>query len=410
MILYKRDTAFFDIKVGGASVGLLNRHVKNIVIVEEVGKTAQGTINFLDRNLVISNLLHAGSEISIEWGYKSWDMGKLLTAPLGEWRGGLSRTIRGFLLSPGGGGDTGGNVNLSFEWIDYKGGRNKQKNKTWTQGTRHDAVRDVLESAGCIEVEIDFEGMNQSVSQAAPIRQDGTDQQTLVAWAREWNAIFSMGQTTLGIAAVFISASKLARSGLAGKVAGAYGNHRTFEYMTPEANVISFDWKQNIGENGAGDKVTIYTDDHGEMHMVKQPIPGQTTITYVLDQDAVNREMKTTPNVGELVQDILTLRSLRPDILERFFKKQESTTAGNGIGYEINLQIIGDQSLTATGKAKFGGGMPGFFFNTDLDWIIRKVTHTISEKSYLTSVNIADAYSANGGLLRRPLDNTVGNS
>jgi hypothetical protein len=255
-----------------------------------------------------------------------------------------------------------------------------------------------------ITAEVNFQGMNDMVPPAGE-RRDETPFRYLARKSQEWHAIFRIGHSADGIlCGLFIDPSQISTSPTIKLLTGGK-NSFSLKYASGEdANVISYTWGTNDGENGAGDNVRI-EQVNGQYQFVRFSMDSETVVTWVLNEDAVQQAMKDAGTIDRqwfLTQQVLSANKFAD--VQKYFRAIETSTAPNGYGYVVKAKLFGaifavppvgvtfdsgfPPCLTTYSAANLGA-VPTAKTNT---FYIRAADHSISRAGYFTEVEVVDCF------------------
>lgn len=416
---FDEDQSFFnitspDLEVGDSVTELINRNIIDLTITEELGKHITGSLAITDPNQVWSKAFVQGKFFNLSWGYtkfgKRFDQLRNQAQNQNEMVGNAVREgIECVTQTPTGSlpatGDSG--YNITFYGGDFIDGKKK---KVFTTDTRGDVITKVFKDMGITDTKIDFTGQNTQLSTSKGVRQWETNFAFLLRKAQEWQTLFHLAYKTNGTRiGLFIDHNKYdtqpVKEFMEGAV-GARGSQRSLFYKAgPKSNVISGNWKQNIGESGQGDGVSVQIID-GKAVQVRRVIKDQKVLTYRLNTDRVRKEIESKENISgkfKAGKEILSAKDFQQ--VKRFFDPVEESTAPQGLGYEITVEMMGDPLLSIPIEVIFKEGFPPALGQTQdrsslIRFFIRKVTHKLSKSGYKCSVTIGDTHANNGTFLQ----------
>ena len=425
MIYYGRDSSFFSVEVPSYSSGfeLIQKDVQSMSLTEELNKLpCYGSVTMIDPSMTYARILRNNVEMAISWGYKDrtvaleqlsgTDLADSFSKPLAR------RAVSVRVLNPGGGGDDRGLITYrcGFASIGWRGDKAFSK---FESGTKLSVLVALFSKMGIENVDIRFDGQNASYSDAYAERQYETPFQCVARLAREWGCIFGIGANAQGIpSAFFLSAGNLSLSPMAASIGGGSSSYVQLDYLTgARPNVLHYDWQNQEGENGAGDNSKVIYNPDGSIIIQRFTIENDKVVTWTLNMDAIkdefNRREKDDTLGGmksqaDFVQSIVNTTDFT-SVRDKYFTKQEQTTAPNGFGYTITGRMLGDPTVTAGMVAVLGDGFPDCLrkgsitpafskFNDlvtassrSITYFFRKVTHSIDASGYFTDFEIVDA-------------------
>lgn len=426
------DSSFFsvdcdDLKTkarpnGRSADRFFNQDTISFTVVEEWGKGITGNIQIHDENNFFSDLFRNGMRFELAWGYKKWGKtpveleypfnrkNELRAAP-------VRRGVKCIIQSPSGnGGSNGGRgFTCGFYSADIFQSRT---DRVWEQGYKSDIITQLMRDLDIADAnqKIDFQQGKEQINPLEPVRQAERSWQTLYKLAIRWGAVFHVGYDSKGIKqGLFVDLGKI-KDDWAKKITGARGDTRTVEYCGGINNVIEYSWQQHVGEGGAGDSVritpTYVTGPEGgvKYSFQRYEAANEKVETWLLNQEAVKRAFSRMPSLQgktELLIELLSRKSF-DEIKNEFFILSVSTTAPQGYGYSVNLKMLGDPMMTVPMSLRFGEGFPSRLRQTDkdgnvnkkIDMMAKKVEHKIDASGYRMDVEVIDAFTLNGGVLK----------
>lgn len=413
--LSNKDSSFFEIV--SPDVGLDDKistgDLISMTVNEKMSQLTQGTLSLHDPNHVYSRILRLGVKLRIAWGYKNADAHpRSLLAPiqnLDQFSESTERRgLEVLVESPSGGGSQTGvaTYNCNFTSLGWRG---DDEVRVFEEGTYADVVKTVLSELGVPPDQqiVRFSRGNTTIDETNSVRQWESNFAFLVRLAsREWRAFFSMNYDQKGtLWARFVDPDLLPSTiAYQSAIMGVRGKSSILDYKGLVANVISYTWKNNAGKSGTGDGVNIVIVN-GQPTFQRYNVETQTVVTWQLRPERIEAELGRKQNeagvTGQitLVQDVLSASSFEE--VQRFFEPIEQETAPQGYGYEVNLKMLGDPLFMAGNMVTFGEGFPDVLGNSQTNWYVESVSHTISQQGYMMDVHVADAYSFSptGGLL-----------
>jgi hypothetical protein len=409
--LNNADSSFFNIFSPDVPLdyNVLSDDIVNFSITEEIGKTMSGNLTLYDPNSVYSRLLRTGIRLWISWGYKDVDdnLRTLLAFnenPL-EVSGVLARTnVFAYIMSPSGGGDDKGYTyyNCSFYGTEYSGTKIR---KVYSVGTKASIVSEVFGQMGVRLFEINFRRGNETINRDTQITQYGTNFKFLQKYAREWRCIFRIGQNSAGLLyGMFVDHDKFVLSQFQKIVSGsAFGNSIHLNYKFGVANVKSYTWKNHAGEGGSGDHVKLVMIN-GKTTFIRYIAERETVRAYIFRPEKITSELRRTNQAGGLKSmndyakwalNVTDFQSLvGPD---NYFVPYTESTAPQGLGYSVSLNLLGNPMITSPMEVKFGRGFPDNFNSKQFKMFLRKVTHSIDRNGYAIQADAMDTLTYTGG-------------
>lgn len=410
--IYNADSSFFNIKspsIFEISNKVLNADIINLTITEEIYKMSSGSLTLYDPNQIYSTLFKLGVVLEIEWGYKK------LENPLinifvnkenpNEIGGILSRKGTKFLvMSPSGSGDEKGysEFKCNLYSTEYIKTENKKVYKT---GTKQTVVQEVMTRMGILTQTIVFSNGNDLVSDSKQIVQHENDFNFLQRLALQNKCVFKIGHTPLGLLhGLFVDIDQFHKTDFYKKILGSEvrGNVKTLNWKKGIPNVISYTWQNHAGESGTGDNIMIVPDGKGQYTFIKYQAEGDSIVAYKFVPERVTEEIKRRKiqsgftGTVDFVKWALNQGNFNELVRKGFFIRYEQSTAPQGLGYTLNVQMLGDPHVVPPMLVSFGAGFPDILHNQS-GFFIRKVIHTISKSGYRMVVDICDTLAYTGG-------------
>jgi hypothetical protein len=413
--LNNHDSSFFQLFSPDSEVvdALNQSYLISLTIKESMYQLPSGTISMNDPYGALAKAIRVGMKLRIGWGYKDMDSApRSLEASLiniDEFSGAIER--RGFeaiVESPSGSGGSNGIItyNCSFTSVGLRGGDDVLE--TFNSGTKADVVHTVLDRMGISRANRDvrFIRGSEAVNDKNPVVQEESNFSFLTRLAsREWRTFFAVGYASNRKPwAMFVDPEIVGRSAYNNSVVGAFGQSTLFDYKGLVSNVISYSWRNNQGRAGTGDSVRIVIVD-GVPTFTRYIAEQQTIVTWQLNQEAVeaaiNDAQAQSGFAGAAAFTAELLKSKSFEEIKRFFTPVLSETAPQGYGYEIDMECLGNPMVTAGNLVKFSGAFPPMLGADNTNWYVKDVSHSITQRGYMMSVHVADAYSISptGGVL-----------
>ena len=406
--LQNKDSSFFEIKLLNTDVGenVYAEDVVSLNVTEEMDKMTLGTLRLRDRDHLYSRVMRTGVLAEIAWGYKKWDLdlgaveGTDVFSRVLERRG-----LRVAILNPGGSGGSDGAVyyNCRFMSIDIVG---LQDHVVHSGGTKGSLITKVMNKIGVTNTDVRFARMNDP----ANARQWETDFQFLSRKAREWRTLFRIGRDPNGdMIGLFMDPEHLPNSKLAADMAG--GSLDLYYNAGDKSNVLDYNWQNHEGENGAGDNVQMVMLN-GEITFLRYTIENDKVRTWALSMTKI-REAFDERDLGgfagiesqaQLVQEVYEAKDFEDWRIKRFFDPIDQSTAPNGLGYTLNVHMLGNPAAAPPGIPTLRQGFPdrlrprgrqggGDLVQVNNLFYLRKATHRIDRTGYFTDLEIVDVYT-----------------
>jgi hypothetical protein len=410
------DSSFFNItsqSISEIQNKVLNQDIVNLSITEEIYKMASGTITMHDPNQIYSTLFKFGVILQIEWGYKRMDNPIydifVKTKSPSEISGVMSRKNKFIVMSPSGGGDQNGysDYNCNLYSLEYAKKENKNIYKT---GTKQDIIQQVLLRMGVDSWTILFTKGSDLVSDSQQIVQTETDFLFLQKKALEWGCIFKITQTPEGLLyCLFVDRDQFYQSDYYKQSLGkeVKGNIKTLNWKKGIPNVIRYTWQNHAGESGTGDNIMIVPDGKGQFTFIHYQAEGDNIISYKFVPERVSEELKRRSAVGgvsnqiDFVKWAMNQNDFSTLVEQGYFVRYDQSTAPQGLGYTVEVDMLGDPNVIPPLLVNFGAGFPDLFHNNS-GFFISKVTHVINKNGYKAHLTINDVLGYTGGQLIMP--------
>lgn len=376
---------------------ILPQDVKGLTIIEEMNKSVQGSISLNDPSLMYPHTLRTNAELLLSWGYKANGM------PLEEMfvAGNADRFSRTYerrglsvlVLNPSGEGSADGSSGFSCGFLS-KGWFGSTRFETYDSGTKAQVVQSALSRMGVSLSQIQFDRSGETYASESVERQAESDFQFVARLASEWRCFFRMGYTPNGSTFAIFCEYKyadLVQQTIFSSVGGCLVSPSvSWRGGDPgDLLAINYSWKNEEGENGQGDNVTL-TFINGQPTYQRFTVSGETITTWTLDSAAVSQYVKD----GHDIAPILNASSFEDPNIRQFWTPSKQTTAPNGLGYTVNLHFLGNTALTAGMLLTFNKGFPSVLRRTatgsPVQFIVRKATHTIGTGGYFTDLEVVD--------------------
>jgi len=417
-IFFNKDNSFFkvespDLDQEKSITKLANEEIVSLNVTEEIGSGFTGNLLMHDPNHYWSRVLRNGMELDIEFGYKKFteNIGGISGLDIDEQiRSGERTGLKAFIASPSGGGSENGVItyNLSFysQHVFVQG----KDNRVFDSNTRKDVIIELFNNLGISKPIIDFDTENTRLDTDSAITQWQTSFNMLFKLSFEWRSIFHTGFNGSGKAiGVFVDATKLAdlrEKGFFKDIFGLKGGVRTFFYNDAgRSNIKSYGWKHNVGESGQGDNVNL-TLVNGKFITKRIDAKTQKVVTYELNMQKVKDQFKDKPLTEYTSTVIEAFKKKDFEEVKFAFDEIESSTAPQGMGFEIEIQAQGDPLIAPPMEAKFEGNWPSILMQSKdqlgalTKFFVRKINHSFSKsQGYNTAISIADSYTINGSAI-----------
>lgn len=395
-IFYKIDTVSEEI----------TKFAISLQIDEEINKILEGNISFYDPNYAIGNLLPFGKKITITWGYKTIlniypEINKLNPNEIRK-TGLRARTIECIIQKVSYSADNTGNIIYNVTFFGKEFENNFENREFYQDGTKRSLINQKLLELGVIKTTVEFRRGNENLE--PPVVQQEPNFQFLKRLADEWDCFFQV----LNGSGIFVDSAKVGekqQTGYLNQITQTTGNYFTINYNTRDGNIKSWSGEEVLGGNGD--------------HVVLQEINGQIipAIIRVEDQKVTTLQLDVK-DLEKFIDENSLNKSLLGDIISAkfeydaviggkrtigsFFKPTESTTAPQGNGISLSLEMRGDPLFTPPMRIILGDGFPpnwSKYGENDFNrFYLQKVTHKIGE-DYNMSVKIGDMLSSFGGFI-----------
>lgn len=419
MTFVAADSAFFTVSFPdyGSGFESMAQDIIGLEVTEEMDKAIQGSLTLRDDSFLFSRIARNNAEMLIGWGWKrnnfplqsafDSDTADVLLRPL-ERRG-----LKVRVLSPSGGGSSAGTHTFSCGFMSSGWFGNKEV-KVFESGTKGTVVAQILRKLGAVQSYVKFARQNEAYSSESVERQCETDFQFLVRLGREWRCVFRLGfLPSGGLAGIFCEPRELAACPITQALTGAKTNRLTLDWRDgPSPNVLSYNWKNQEGENGAGDNVQV-TYVNGQPVIQRFTVKDDVVTTWQVNMARISAKVAEASNMGTAAE--LTAAAMRADSLEDpsiswAFDMVSQRTAPNGYGYSVTGEMLGEPMATCGTMATLRNGFPDCLRldpmkkefsnvvsgNAVRDFWMRKVTHSISRSGYKCGFEIVDNYTQMG--------------
>ncbi len=409
--LTNKDSSFFTVKLLNTTAArdVRQEDIQRLIIIEEMDRMPHGTLQLNDPNHVYSRILRNGVMAEVTWGYKKRGV-ELEGAAFESFTDLLERRgMRTMVTNPSGGGSSAGQVtyNCNLLAVDIRG---LKDHVVYSSGTRGSMIRTVFSRLGITETDVRFRRANEVLTADTGERQWETDFAFLARKAREWRVLFRIGEAPDGSKiGLFIDPDYLPTSPAAKRMVGG---KLELNYLAGAAsNVSEYNWSCNEGENGAGDNVQLVLIN-GELTVFRYTVEGEKVKTWRLNTDRIKRafderetgDFRGLTSQADLVREVYAAKDFDDPRIKQFFDPVESETAPNGLGYTINVRMLGNPAAVPPCIPTFGEGFPDRFRPrrrgdiakygvTNNIFYVRSSTHTIDTSGYHADLEIVDVYT-----------------
>jgi len=376
---------------------ILPSDVIELSITEEMHKSVQGSFTLNDPSLMYGRILRPFAPANISWGYKA--NGAPVESLFGAGTADLftqnleRRGLKVAIINPSGSATGQGNATFSCGFLS-QGWFGKQSFTTYDSGTKETVLRGALTRMNVASSFILFDAANDSYSSESVERQSETDFQFVARLALEWRCLFKLGFAQDGTTyAVFCEPKyiPMAQTTIAGAVKSMW-LQAFLSWKSGDINdflCISYDWKNEEGENGAGDNVKIVYVN-GQPTYQRFTMQADTVTVWTLDTKAVDEFVRKGHDIGP----ILNATDFNSDEIQQFWIPAKQTTAPNGLGYTVNVHMLGNPVITAGMSVFFNHGFPAHLTRTKtggpLQFFVRRVSHTLNMQGYFTDLEVVD--------------------
>jgi hypothetical protein len=171
-----------------------------------------------------------------------------------------------------------------------------------------------------------------------------------------------------------------------------------------DSNVISYTWKDHVGDSGQGDGNTIQLVNGIPVH-TNIVLPGQSVTTWRINPDKIRKKLGAEASISDkinLTKELLS--STNFDQVQWAFDQVQQETAPQGMGFTVECQMLGDPFLTVPYDVIFKKGFPypltqnQALIGKRTNFYIQKTNHSFSKgEGYRTSITVVDSYAVEGG-------------
>lgn len=408
------DGSYFKITSPKISDRIFTEDIISFSYTEENARGRSGTLSVYDPDHYYSKVLRFGAPLKIEFGYLN---GNSFFVPAAkrynptELSGpGRRAGITAFIQNPKGAASSSGVVtyNCNFYGSELLPQNSKQF-RVWSGMTKGVMIQQLLIELGVKVPLINFNSQNELLDANKQIIQKETNYQLLKKYAYEWRCIFTISNDTAGnLTGVFIGANMLDLASLPKAVSNAIGGDSVFlEYQSGQRNVLEYSWENHQGKSGSGDNVRLIKDANGNVSFIRFVTKDDTITAYRLNPDKIKSTLQKEGNFIKRLEKInewMKNQDFQLLVRQGYFEPIKMKTAPQGLGYSMNCKMIGNPLMSAPLKVYFGGGFPVFFTPKIVEthitsYYCSKITHTIDASGYFMDLEIADAFTASGGML-----------
>lgn len=374
-------------------------------IVEEIGKITTGTLNLYDPSRLYPSLFSIGLTLKLAWGYKEADTNLrtlLAQKENPEEIGGsfMREGMRAYVMSPSGKGDDKGVSTFSCSFYGQEFSKEKAR-RIYTVGTKATVVKDVFTRMGVVTSEVNFTRGSETIGEDTQIAQWETDFKFLQRMARDWRCIFRIGYTPAGtLYGVFVDHDKFNLTQFQKATTGAaFGNTIYLDWKYGINNVRSYEWQNHVGDSTGGAHVKM-TVINGKTTFVAYIAETETVKAYRFAPEKITDELLRRHNFKsrmEFMKWALSVDDFGVLVKKGYFVPYEESTAPQGLGYSVSVNMLGNPLITPPIEAKFGKGFPDVLDSRQNKLFVKKVTHSINRGGYTCSLEINDTLTYTGG-------------
>lgn len=407
MALYSelKDNSFYKMVFSQTKSAQMDmtKDIISLTIDEKMGGMTQGSLQLYDPDYQYSRILRPGVNIKLSFGYKKFGLplSNILALDADEIRGKIVRRgLRCVVISPSGGGSASGlkTYNCNFMATGWRG---LTMSRSFDNVPKRVVITQLLSEMGIPPTNqyIDFD---QQSEVAKGVFQSGISNFKMVRdLSKWWDALFFVNYTPLGVpAAAFISPRAIGKNPYTSLVLGAAGNVNNLYYSYgDQSNVISYTWKDSFGNSGIGDGVRIEIIN-GQPTLFRYVAETQQVVTWKLDRKAIQGALeKQGAHSGisgqtKLLFDWLSFTTWPQ--AKKFFKRNIETTAPQGYGYSMNVDMLGNPLTMPSNKVKFKKGFPDFLAGNRTQFFIENVVHNFTSDGYRMKLKVVDGLTLFG--------------
>ena len=412
--LYNSDSSFFNITSDDVNISkrVMNDDIISLSVSEEVGKATSGTLLLYDPNAAYPSILRKGTKLNITWGYKDVDTNIRTVLALkvnpDEMQGTFQREgMTAYVMSPGGRGNEKGVITYSCNFYGTEWSKTAQRKIYGTGRSKQDVIVEVFGNLGVTRYDIIFSRGYELITDNTQLLQWESDFKFLQRQARDWGCIFRIGYMPSGqLYGLFVDYDKFDSVQFNKNVTGAsWGSSIQLDYKWGLANVISYEWRNHEGESGTGDHVNI-TWVNGKPTFMRYIAENETVKAYRFVPEKITEELNRRGNTGGIASQTEYLKwataeidfnSMRELVSKGYFVPVEEETAPQGLGYSINVDMLGNPMITPPMTVIFGKGFSDNLASYQFKTFLRKVDHNIDRNGYKIRGEIVDTLTYTGG-------------
>jgi hypothetical protein len=346
--------------------------------------------------------------LKISWGYKDVDTNLKSLLALKEnpteVGGSIAREgMTAYVMSPSGGGNLNGYSQFNCNFYGSEWSKQSER-RVYKAGTYQTVIQEVFLRMGVVASDIAFIEGSTPITPDTHVLQWESDFKFLQRMARDWRCTFRIGYTQAGtLYGMFMDHDKFDIGLFHKTISGAFfGNTVLLDWKWGSANVQSYTWQNHIGESTGGDHVTLRYIN-GQPVYVRYIAQTETVITYRFNSEKITEELKRKGNTGGIAGQVqyltaaLNINDFQILLDRGYFTPYEQKTAPQGLGYTVNVNMLGNPMISPPMQAEFGKGFPDNLASSQFKMWIRKAEHNISREGYRTNIEIVDTLTATGG-------------
>ena len=412
--LKNMDSSFFQVippEDAFQPMDWMTKKVISFSIKEQMYGMMSGTLSLMDDDMhALAFALRPGRMLDISWGYSRTDLtGESTVVALSKNPGQMINPAGAFVArraravvrgAIGGSCDDKGNVVYNCPFVAFgllPIDMQMSINYSFPGCLKSTVVMGEMTMLGISQMFIRF---RRGFEPYSGIRDNMSSFGYLVQCAREWRAMFRIGFNAAGIPiGLFCDFDDdvMIQSFLT-STTGAFGNSGLFEWKQGIANVKSYTWGLNSAEGG-GDSVRIIYQN-GMPIFVRTVATPESVVVYKLDAGMVAAQFSGLSLADQFkkLQELMTISTMDELIQRKFFVPYTETTAPQGMGFEINIETVGNPLYTPPARVMFGAGFPDVL-KSRLVFYMTEVEHKIDNKGYTNSIKVVDTFSLTGGTM-----------
>ena len=406
-----QDSSFFNIESTDIKSKVSNEDIISFSYTEELQRGNYGVLSIYDPDHFYSKILKIGTILDISFGYDKEDFSEnsLLLAKKNSTQVfgfSIRKGIKAFVINPSG---TSSSRGVSIYNCNFYGKEvfNPKDYQIHTAKPKADLVREVMLKMGCSQMEINFTQGSEVLDESSTIMQNETGFKFLTRIAKEWRTIFRISYNSKGLmTGIFISPEYLESPSVVQLSSGALGGSTAFlEYGKGVSNVIEYSWKNHAGDSGSGANVKIIQKADGTVTFLRYVTKDDKITVYKLETDRIKQRLESVESFTDrfnMAKDFVSKDDF--ESVKWAFTSVELSTAPQGLGYSMNVKMLGNPLLSAPLRIVFGEGFPVWFTPEEsktklANFYGKKVEHIIDTSGYKCNIEILDAFTMFGGSL-----------